>query len=45
MEILSVNDKEFAAYGKVHKGYDVSELLEALDKSTPLPDGCPFFFG
>ena len=39
MEILSVNDKEFAAYGKVHKGYDVSELLEALDKSTPLPDG------
>ena len=38
MKIYSVNDKEFAAYGKVHIGYDVSDLLSALDKSTPLPD-------
>ena len=38
MKIYSVNDKEFAAYGKVHTGYDVSDLLSALDKSTPLPD-------
>ena len=38
MKIYSVNDNEFAAYGKVHTGYDVSDLLSALDKSTPLPD-------
>ena len=38
MKIYSVNDKEFAVYGKVHTGYDVSDLLSALDKSTPLPD-------
>ena len=34
MKIYSVNDKEFAAYGKVHSGYDVSDLLSALDKHT-----------
>ena len=30
MKIYSVNDKEFAAYGKVHTGYDVSDLLQHL---------------
>ena len=38
MKIYSVNDKEFAAYGKVHTGYDVSALLKALE-GTPLPEG------
>lgn len=38
MKIYSVNDKEFAPYGKVHTGYDVTCLMNAL-KETPLPDG------
>lgn len=38
MKIYSVNDKEFAAYGKVHTGYDVSALMKALE-GTPLPEG------
>ena len=38
MKIYSVNDKEFAEYGKVHTGYDVDALLKALE-TTPLPDG------
>ena len=29
MKIYSVNDKEFAVYGKVHTGYDVSDLTRA----------------
>lgn len=39
MKIYSVTDKEFAPYGKVLDGYDVKELMKALDESTPLPDG------
>lgn len=39
MKIYSVLDKEFAPYGKVLGGYDTSELLKALDETTPLPDG------
>ena len=37
MKIYSVNDKEFAAYGKVHTGYDVSDLLSALAKARRYP--------
>ncbi len=39
MKIYSVNDKEFARYGKVLGGYDTRELLSALDEKTPLPEG------
>lgn len=42
MKIYSVTDKEFAPYGKVLGGYDTSELLKALDKTTPLPDGVEY---
>lgn len=42
MKIYSVTDKEFAPYGKVLGGYDTAELLNALDKSTPLPDGVEY---
>ena len=37
MKIESVFDRAFAPYGKVLPGYDTSELLEALEKYTPLP--------
>jgi len=37
MKILNVADEAFKAYGKVVKGLDVSDLLEAL-KETPKPD-------
>ena len=39
MKILSVFDKEFARYGHVITGYDLSELLETLDRISPLPEG------
>ena len=42
MKIYSVLDKEFAAYGKVLEGYDTTELLDSLDKTTPLPDGVDY---
>lgn len=42
MKIYSVTDKEFAPYGKVLGGYDTTELMNALDKTTPLPDGVEY---
>lgn len=42
MKIYSVLDKEFAPYGKVLTGYDVSGLVKALDEKTPLPDGVEY---
>lgn len=38
MEIRNVTDPSFAEYGKVVTGYDVSELLKAMEEKTPLPD-------
>ena len=38
MELISVRDPEFKAYGRVIEGYDVSGLMEAME-STPLPEG------
>jgi len=42
MKIYSVLDKEFAPYGKVLEGYDVADLLKALDEKTPLPEGVEY---
>ncbi len=42
MKIYSVLDKEFAPYGKVLEGYDVADLLKALDEKTPLPEGVDY---
>lgn len=42
MKIYSVMDKKFAPYGKVLRGYDTTELMNALDKTTPLPDGVEY---
>lgn len=37
MKIYSVNDPEFREYGRVVKGYDLSELLAGMEK-TPCPE-------
>jgi len=42
MKIHSVFDDEFASYGHVITGYDLGELLETLDRVTPLPDGVEY---
>ena len=42
MKIESVFDRAFAPYGKVLPGYDTSELLEALEKYTPLPEATEY---
>ena len=41
MKILSVHDKEFAAYGKVLMGYDTADLHNAL-AALPCPDGVDY---
>ncbi len=38
MEILSVNDKQFKAYGRIVEGYDYSEIVKALEEKTPCPE-------
>lgn len=42
MKIYSVNDPQFAPYGKVLGGYDTAELVKTLDAVTPLPDGVEY---
>ncbi len=37
MEVKSVFDREFAPYGRVHEGYELSGLLAAMDV-IPLPE-------
>ncbi len=42
MKIQSVYDKEFLTYGRVITGYDTAELLETLEKETPLLEGTDY---
>ena len=42
MKILPVTDPSFQNYGQILTGYDVKELLETLDKVTPLPEGVAY---
>ncbi|MBR0313245.1 MAG: DUF4867 family protein [Oscillospiraceae bacterium] len=42
MKIESVYDAGFAPYGKVLTGYDTKELLETLERVTPLPEGTDY---
>jgi len=42
VKIESVYDGAFAAYGKVLPGYDTRELLETLERATPLPEGTDY---
>lgn len=37
MKIMSVNDKEFAKYGRIIEGLDCAELLQTLADTTPAP--------
>lgn len=38
MHIYSVNDPEFREYGRVIRGFDTSEIVNALNEHTPCPD-------
>lgn len=42
MKQYSVMDPEFAPYGKVIRGLNVKPILDALNKSTPLPEGTAY---
>ena len=42
MKILPVTDPSFQNYGQILPGYDVKELLETLDRVTPLPEGTEY---
>ena len=38
MEILSVLDRRFSAYGQVLENYDLEEMLRCLEEKTPMPE-------
>ena len=42
MKIIPVSDPSFRNYGQILTGYDVKELLETLDRVTPLPDAVDY---
>lgn len=42
MEIKKVTDSSFRKYGRVVEGIDFTDLVEAIRKETPLPDGVAY---
>ncbi len=42
MKILPVTDPSFQKYGQILSGYDLTELLETLERVTPLPEGVSY---
>ena len=42
MKILPVTDPSFQNYGQILTGYDTKELLETLDRVSPLPEGTDY---
>lgn len=38
MEIISVTDPRFTRYGQILEGYATGEMMQALQRVTPLPD-------
>ena len=42
MKIYSVTDERFKKYGKVVENIDFSELIQAMESSTPLPEGVEY---
>lgn len=42
MEIKKITDAAFRKYGRVVQGIDFSELIEAIKKETPLPEGVAY---
>ncbi len=45
MKIYSVTEEAFKQYGRVIKDIDFSELIEVLEKETPLPQGVEYVPG
>lgn len=39
MKIYGVTDREFLPYGRVLKGYDLSEMMMVMKEKTPIPEG------
>lgn len=42
MEIKKVTDPSFRKYGRIVEGIDFTDLVEAIRKETPLPDGVAY---
>ena len=42
MEIKKITDEAFRKYGRVVQGIDFSDLVEAIKRETPLPDGVAY---
>lgn len=42
MEIKKVTDPSFRKYGRVIQGIDFTDLVEAIKRETPLPDGVAY---
>ncbi|MDE7133436.1 MAG: DUF4867 family protein [Lachnospiraceae bacterium] len=42
MEIKKITDSAFRKYGRVVQGIDFSDLMEAIKKETPLPEGVAY---
>lgn len=42
MEIKKITDAAFRKYGRVVQGIDFDELIEAIKRETPLPDGVAY---
>ena len=42
MKIIKISDPEFKSYGRIIEGYDLRDILSALESSTPLPEDCGY---
>lgn len=42
MEIKNITDPAFRKYGRIVQGIDFSDLVEAIKKETPLPEGVAY---
>ena len=42
MEIKKITDPAFRKYGRIVQGIDFSDLVEAIKRETPLPDGVAY---
>lgn len=42
MEIKKITDAAFGKYGRVVQGIDFSELVEAIKRETPIPEGVAY---
>ena len=45
MKIYELSDERFKKYGRIIQGIDFAPLCDALNKSTPLPDGVAYVPG